>query len=130
MEKKKFAACRAVGSRCPTPVLTTCDSGLVVGAGWARRTLDVMCRSIKPLNNLDPPVTHDEVHAAALQYVRKVAGTRAPSRANAEAFDRAVHEIAHATEHLLASLSTTAEPRTREELAAVARARFEARGRR
>ena len=72
-----------------------------------------MCRSIKPLNNLDPPVTHDEVHAAALQYVRKVAGTRAPSRANAEAFDRAVHEIAHATEHLLASLSTTAEPRTR-----------------
>ena len=89
-----------------------------------------MCRNIHTLHNFDPPATSDEVSAAALQYVRKVAGTRAPSRANAEAFDRAVHEIAHATEHLLASLSTTAEPRTREELAAVARARFEARGRR
>ena len=90
-----------------------------------------MCRSIKTLR---PPSTDDvtdaDVRAAALQYVRKIAGMRAPSAANQEAFDRAVAEIAHATEHLLASLSTTAEPRTREELAAVARARFEARGRR
>jgi hypothetical protein len=86
-----------------------------------------MCRSIKPLNNLEPPVTHDEVEAAALQYVRKVAGTRAPSRANAAAFDEAVRVIAHATEHLLAHLETSAAPRTREELAAAARQRYAAR---
>jgi len=64
-----------------------------------------MCRSIKTLR---PPftdeVTYDDVHAAALQYVRKVAGMRAPSAANREAFDRAVEEIAHATEHLLDAL--------------------------
>ena len=64
-----------------------------------------MCRSIKTLR---PPftddVTDDDVHAAALQYVRKIAGMRAPSAANREAFDRAVDEIAHATEHLLDAL--------------------------
>ena len=94
-----------------------------------RHTLKRMCRSIKPLNNLAPPVTTEEIQAAALQYVRKVAGTRAPSQANAAAFDEAVHIIAHATEHLLAALTTSAPPRTREELAAAARARFAARTR-
>lgn len=82
-----------------------------------------MCRNIRTLHNLAPATTHDEVHAAALQYVRKVAGTTKPSRANADAFDRAVAEIAHATEHLLEALTTTAPPRDREVLAAQARAR-------
>jgi hypothetical protein len=82
-----------------------------------------MCRNIHVLHNFDPPATGDEVHAAALQYVRKVAGTTKPSRANQEAFDEAVHAIAHATEHLLEHLSTSAPPRNREEEAAKARAR-------
>lgn len=63
-----------------------------------------MCRSIRQLHNYAPPATTDEVHAAALQYVRKIAGMRAPSAANKEAFDRAVDEIAHATAHLLEDL--------------------------
>lgn len=88
-----------------------------------------MCRNIKPLNNLAPPATHDEVRDAALQYVRKLAGTRRPSRANQEAFDRAVDEIADATQRLLDSLVTTAPPRDREAEAAKARARYEARTR-
>ncbi len=82
-----------------------------------------MCRNIHVLHNFDPPATNDEVHAAALQYVRKVAGTTRPSRANQEAFDEAVKEIAHATRHLLEHLSTSAPPRNREEEAAKARAR-------
>ena len=73
-----------------------------------------MCRNIHPLHNLEPVATPDEVHAAALQYVRKIAGTTRPSRANAEAFDRAVEEVAHATRHLLAALVTTAPPKDRE----------------
>ncbi|RIQ31212.1 DUF2277 domain-containing protein [Jiangella rhizosphaerae] len=86
-----------------------------------------MCRNIKPLNNLAPPATHDEVHDAALQYVRKIAGTRSPSQANREAFDRAVEEIAHSTRHLIDALITDAPPRDREVEAAKARARYEAR---
>ena len=86
-----------------------------------------MCRNIRPLHNLEPHVTSDEVNAAALQYVRKVSGTAKPSRANAEAFDRAVEEIAHATQHLLDALVTAAPPRDREEMAARARARAEVR---
>lgn len=86
-----------------------------------------MCRSIKPLNNLEPVATSMEVHDAALQYVRKIAGTRAPSQANTAAFARAVAEIEHATGHLLEDLVTTAPPRNREEEAAKARARFERR---
>lgn len=82
-----------------------------------------MCRNIHVLHNFEPPATNDEVHAAALQYVRKVAGTTRPSRANQEAFDKAVEEIAHATRHLLEHLSTSAPPRNREEEAAKARAR-------
>ncbi|PSL08481.1 hypothetical protein CLV30_101453 [Haloactinopolyspora alba] len=86
-----------------------------------------MCRNIKPLNNLAPPATPDEISDAALQYVRKLAGTRKPSKANQAAFDQAVEEITAATERLLDSLVTTAPPRDREELAAKARARYEAR---
>ena len=86
-----------------------------------------MCRNIQPLHNLDPAVTPEEVRAAALQYVRKVAGTTRPSRANAEVFERAVDEVAHATMHLLADLVTTAPPRDREVEAAKRRARGQAR---
>jgi hypothetical protein len=82
-----------------------------------------MCRNIRPLHNFQPPATSDEVSAAALQYVRKVSGTTKPSRANQEAFDRAVHEVAHATQHLLESLVTTAPPKDREIEAEKARAR-------
>ncbi len=86
-----------------------------------------MCRSIHTLHNLEPAVTDDEVRAAALQYVRKIAGTTRPSRANAEAFERAVDEVAHATMHLLASLVTAAPPRDREVEAAKKRARAQQR---
>ena len=82
-----------------------------------------MCRNIHTLHNFEPAATNDEVHAAALQYVRKVSGSAKPSQANQAAFDRAVEEIAHATEHLLADLVTTAPPKDREVLAAQARAR-------
>ena len=86
-----------------------------------------MCRNIRPLNNFEPPATNDEVAAAALQYVRKVSGTTKPSQANQEAFDRAVREIAHITEHLLDDLVTTAPPKNRDVEAAKARARAELR---
>ncbi len=82
-----------------------------------------MCRNIRPLNNFEPPATTDEVRAAALQYVRKVAGATKPSKANEEAFNRAVEEIAHITAHLLEDLVTTAPPKDRESEAVKARAR-------
>ncbi len=82
-----------------------------------------MCRNIRPLNNFEPPATSDEVAAAALQYVRKVSGATKPSAANEAAFDRAVAEIAHITEHLLESLVTTAPAKNREVEAEKARAR-------
>ena len=82
-----------------------------------------MCRNIRTLHNFEPPATHDEVHAAALQYVRKVSGTTKPSQANQAAFDRAVAEVAHATRHLLEDLVTTAPPKDREVEAAKARER-------
>jgi hypothetical protein len=82
-----------------------------------------MCRNIRTLHNFEPPATSEEVRAAALQYVRKVAGSTKPSRANQEAFDEAVEVIAHATQHLLGHLSTTAPPKDREVEAAKARAR-------
>lgn len=88
-----------------------------------------MCRNIRPLNNFEPPATQDEVHAAALQFVRKVSGATRPSKANEEAFNRAVEEIAHITRHLLQDLVTTAPPKNREEEAAKARARAIASGR-
>lgn len=73
-----------------------------------------MCRNIRPLFNYEPPSTPDDARAAALQYVRKVSGSAKPTAANAEAFERAVDEIAAATERLLASLVTNAPPRDRE----------------
>lgn len=82
-----------------------------------------MCRNIRQLHNFEPPATTDEVTAAALQYVRKVSGSTKPSQANQEAFDRAVAEVAHATQHLLAALTTTAPPKDREIEADRARAR-------
>ena len=86
-----------------------------------------MCRNIRPLNNFEPPATGEEVQAAALQYVRKVAGATRPSQANAEAFDRAVQEVAESTRRLLDSLTTTAPPKDREVEAAKARARAQVR---
>jgi hypothetical protein len=74
-----------------------------------------MCRNIRTLHNFDPPATAEEVHDAALQYVRKISGSTKPSQANAEAFERAVQEIAAATQHLLDGLTTTAPPKNREE---------------
>jgi len=82
-----------------------------------------MCRNIHTLHNFEPAATDDEVHAAALQYVRKISGTTKPSQANAEAFDRAVEEIAHLTRHLLDDLVTTAPPKDREVEAVKAKAR-------
>ena len=82
-----------------------------------------MCRNIRTLHNFEPAANDDEVHAAALQYVRKVSGTTKPSRANQAAFDRAVAEVAHTTAHLLQALVTTAPPKDREVEAARRRAR-------
>jgi hypothetical protein len=82
-----------------------------------------MCRNIRPLFNFEPPATDDEVRAAALQYVRKVSGTRKPSEANIDRFERAVDAIARATRRLVDSLETTAPPKSREVEAAKARAR-------
>jgi hypothetical protein len=82
-----------------------------------------MCRNIKTLHNFLPPATHDEIHASSLQFVRKLSGFSKPSKANEEAFNRAVHDVAHAAEHLLHSLVTNAPPRDREVAAQKARAR-------
>jgi hypothetical protein len=82
-----------------------------------------MCRNIRPLFNFEPPATDEEVHAAALQFVRKVSGTRKPSGKNLITFDRAVEEIAAVTRMLVDSLETTAEPKNRDVEAAKARAR-------
>ena len=82
-----------------------------------------MCRNIRTLHNYEPPATDEEIRGAALQYVRKVSGSAKPSRANAEAFDRAVEEIASCTARLLATLVTSAPPRDRELEAARRRAR-------
>ena len=82
-----------------------------------------MCRNIRLLFNFEPPASADEIHAAALQFVRKVSGFNKPSRANEAAFDRAVDEIARAASTLLASLETTASPRDRDDEAKKARAR-------
>ena len=82
-----------------------------------------MCRNIRTLHNFEPPATDEEVRAAALQYVRKVAGASKPSRANEEAFARAVDEVADTTRRLLAALVTSAPPRSREVEAARARER-------
>jgi len=82
-----------------------------------------MCRNIRTLHNFEPAASHEEIRDAALQYVRKISGSSKPSQANEQAFNRAVDEIAHATEHLLASLVTSAPPKDREVEAAKRRAR-------
>lgn len=82
-----------------------------------------MCRNIHTLHNFEPAANDDEVHAAALQYVRKISGATTPSKANAEAFARAVHEIAHVTQHLLDDLVATSLPKDREVEAEKAKAR-------
>jgi hypothetical protein len=73
-----------------------------------------MCRNIKNLYNFKPPATEEEIHASSLQFVRKLSGFNRPSKANEEAFNRAVAEVAHAARHLIDSLVTTAPPRDRE----------------
>jgi hypothetical protein len=82
-----------------------------------------MCRNIRPLYNFEPPATDDEVHAAALQFVRKISGFTKPSAANAAAFERAVDAVAAVSRELLGELVTVAAPRDREVEAARARAR-------
>ena len=82
-----------------------------------------MCRNIHTLHNFEPPATDDEVHAAALQYVRKISGATRPSKANAEAFDRAVAEIAHISRQLLEGLVSAAPPKNRDIEAEKAKAR-------
>ncbi len=82
-----------------------------------------MCRNIRTLHNFSPPATEDEVRAAALQYVRKISGTTRPSRANAEAFERAVDAVTQASERLLGELVTSAPPKDRAVEAAKARQR-------
>ena len=82
-----------------------------------------MCRSIKPLFNVDPPVTDEEIRAGAVQYVRKVSGFTKPSKANEEAFERAVEAVARSTRELLDALVTNAAPRDREVEAAKLRAK-------
>ena len=86
-----------------------------------------MCRNIRQLHNFEPPASDEEVGDAALQYVRKISGSNKPSQANAEAFDRAVGEVAAATRRLLDGLVTNAPPKDREVEAAKRRARSQAR---
>ena len=86
-----------------------------------------MCRNIKPLFNFDPPVTDEEIRAASLQFVRKITGFNKPSKANEAAFHSAIEDISAICGRLLASLETTATPRSREEEAAKAKARAAAR---
>lgn len=86
-----------------------------------------MCRNIRTLHNFAPPATQDEVHAAAVQYVRKISGSASPSQANQEAFDRAIADVTATTRRLLDGLSTAAPPKNRDAEAAKARARAEVR---
>jgi hypothetical protein len=86
-----------------------------------------MCRNIRTLHNFEPPATQEEVHDAALQYVRKISGSTKPSQANAEAFDQAVEEVTEATRRLLDSLVTNAPAKDREVEAEKRRARAQAR---
>jgi hypothetical protein len=86
-----------------------------------------MCRAIRPLFHFEPPATEEEIRASALQFVRKVSGFSRPSQANAEAFDRAVDEVADATRRLVSSLTSAAPPRDRAIEAVKARERSRAR---
>jgi hypothetical protein len=82
-----------------------------------------MCRNIKTLFNFEPPATDEEIGAASLQFVRKLSGFNAPSKANEAAFNRAVIDVARVARRLIDSLTTTAEPRNRDEVAARAHER-------
>jgi len=82
-----------------------------------------MCRNIKNLFNFDPPVTEEEIHAASVQFVRKISGFNKPSKANEASFLAAIEEIAEVSTRLLRSLETNAPPKNREEEAAKAKAR-------
>ena len=82
-----------------------------------------MCRNIRTLHNFEPPASEDEIHASALQYVRKISGFTRPSQANAEAFERAVEQVAETSRELLAELTTNAPPKDREVEAEKAKAR-------
>ena len=115
-----YAAARSSGSSCTAarPVPSKPPRG-----GYA----EGMCRNIRTLHNFEPPATSEEVHDAALQYVRKISGSTKPSQANAEAFERAVERIAAATADLLDELVTSAPPKDREVEAAKRRARASAR---
>ena len=86
-----------------------------------------MCRNIRTLFNFEPPATEEEIRAASLQFVRKLSGFNAPSKANQAAFDTAIEEVADAARTLISSLVTSADPRNREEEAQRARARTAAR---
>ena len=86
-----------------------------------------MCRNIKTLVNFKPPATEEEIRAAALQFVRKLSGFNAPSKANQAAFDKAIEEVTDAARTLISSLVTSAEPRNREVVAEQARAKSAAR---
>jgi hypothetical protein len=86
-----------------------------------------MCRNIRTLHNFEPPATEDEIRASSLQYVRKISGFSKPSRANAEAFERAVDEVADVTRRLLGELVTNAPPKDRDVEAGKAKARSAAR---
>jgi hypothetical protein len=86
-----------------------------------------MCRNIKPLFNFEPPATHDEIHDAALQFVRKISGTTRPSKRNEVAFHQAVEAISASVHDLLHAMDTPNHPKNREEEAAKARARSAAR---
>ncbi len=83
-----------------------------------------MCRSIRPLFNFEPPATDEEIRAASLQFVRKISGFNAPSKANQAAFDRAVADVTKVARRLVRGLVTTAPARNREEVAAAARAKY------
>jgi hypothetical protein len=105
---------------CPFYAKMSCDTGLAFGCvlwgkpGRAGNGEEKMCRNIKTLFNFEPPATEDEIHASALQFVRKLSGFNKPSQANAEAFDRAVAEVTASAHRLLASLHTHAPARDRE----------------
>jgi hypothetical protein len=95
----------------------------MIGGSRLRSSLSCMCRNIRTLHNFEPPASAEEAHDAALQYVRKISGSTKPSKANAEAFDRAVDAVTDATLRLLSELVSSAPPKDREVEAAKARAR-------
>jgi hypothetical protein len=96
-------------------------------SGNLGREGDPVCRNIRVLHNFQPPTTPEEIHAASLQFVRKVSGTTKPSQADHDAFEKAVAEVAEVTERLLASLTQRAPPRTREQEQLKARAKWKLR---